>query len=68
MNFWSCKATFNSSPKLGVDGVLSVLLVVEDDTTGATGWSWQVSFVDLLSAGLQTEITQSFGYKSTITS
>lgn len=49
VNFRSWEATFNSSLMLGVDGILSALLVVEDDTTGATGWSRLESFVDLLS-------------------
>ena len=46
---------FNSSSILGVDGVLSALLVVEDDTVGATGWSILVSFVDLLSTVLHAK-------------
>jgi hypothetical protein len=33
-----------------VDELLSALLVVEDETIGAAGWSLLVSFVDLLSA------------------
>lgn len=44
---------------IGLDGMLSSLLVVEDDTAGATGWSRLESFVDLLSADSPTEITQS---------
>ncbi|MFS7948123.1 hypothetical protein Hanom_Chr06g00556271 [Helianthus anomalus] len=40
----------------GVDVVLSLLLVVEDEATGATGWSVLVSFVDLLSAGSHNKV------------
>jgi hypothetical protein len=37
-----------------VDELLSVLLVVEVETTRAAGWSMLVSFVDLLSVDSQT--------------
>ena len=49
MNFRSRVATFSSSSSLERDELLSVLLVVEDETAGAAGWSLLESFVDLLS-------------------
>jgi hypothetical protein len=36
------------------DELLSVLLVVDDETTGTAGWSVLVSFMDLLSVDSQT--------------
>jgi hypothetical protein len=54
VNFLSREATLSSSSSLEVDELLSVLLVVEVETTGAAGWSMLVSFVDLLSVDSQT--------------
>lgn len=49
VNFRSREAILSSSSSLEVDELLSELLVVVDDTTGAVGWSLLMSFADLLS-------------------
>ena len=60
-NFRRREATLSSSSSLEVDELLSALLVVEDGTIGAAGWSLLVSLVDLLSAEQSKEPT----YKNT---
>jgi hypothetical protein len=54
VNFRSREATLSSSSSLERDELLSVLLVVDDETTGTAGWSVLVSFMDLLSVDSQT--------------
>ena len=50
VNFRRREETLSSSSSFEVDELLSALLEVVDDITGATGWSLLVPFVDLVSA------------------
>lgn len=60
-NFRRREATLSSSSSLEVDELLSALLVVEDGTIAAAGWSLLVSLVNLPSAEQSKEPT----YKNT---
>lgn len=57
VNFRSREETLSSSSSLELEELLSALLVVVDEITGATGWSLLVSFVDLISDHMHNKTT-----------